>query len=111
MSRSIAAKENQKVESREAVAALDQCSWWSRHTTVSVSPGHKSHVMSRNKFPLLKQRQNEIARQLEWPEEIERGRPTVVTVIGLINFRAGCEETVRKRSLGPLMERQIHKNG
>ena len=28
----------------------------------------------------------------------ERGRPTVVTVIGLINFRAGCEETVRKRS-------------
>ena len=60
--------------------------------------GHKSHVMSRNKFPLLKQRQNEIARQLEWPEEIERGRPTVVTVIGLINFRAGCKETVRKRS-------------
>ena len=28
----------------------------------------------------------------------ERGRPTVVTVIGLINFRTGCEETVRKRS-------------
>ena len=83
-----------------------------RNTKLSTSITSRGKL-PRNKFPLLKQRRNEIARQLGWPARRRRGggreggrdggreggtddSTHSRSVIGLINFRAGCEKIERR---------------